>query len=1705
MKIRKKLVYVVVMLFVVLWCYPNTLRITKAADSSSPGGNITNLNVKKPSGFDAYKSSEQNPYGYRVGEVFRLVTKNELSLYKSNDINASGGELSSKVYDTYNKKDNTITGSFQSNKSLKTEKDQALCFTESVAYHDPVNVQKQNICYVGVEPESGKIYYWIQDSKNNSASKKKLVTDNTIFLGKAVVDKIEDYQANAFLAVTAGDYNGDGKDSIMIAVTTKEKVDIYEMNPENMSVSKRLGIGGKSGAKEYKDYLAVDMTTGDFDGNGVDDLAVATAFGKQPTQEDATAKLSFKYGKKGETFDGSFTSWKKIENGGSDSLFAPGISAGDMDGDGQDEVVVAGMQVKFNESNFTYKDDTVVIACFGFDGNKITVQSYQNEATNQWTVGGVYPDGDDRWQTTGVECFKVNGKASSEYVFINGTIYKLNKVVMEECYTPDYFKKQDNGADKLIITNTYIKSVTSGNLDGNEYGREQVAFVIGLKVSGVQAYYYKLGVIGGDNYSTDKKVGTSAMSVCGVASGFTSNDIQSAGYEVKNKKDAADNVLNCIVTAVDSDEDGTVARYTGVDYAYSDPTVETVLQAAPRFDELGQEAGETTYAQETSYELEHSTSDNVSFSAGVTSEAEIEAAVALKVSGEMGYQLDWAKSFTNTLGESYSTTVVAKSYNSVLIQRTPVYIYSYQLAKNNSSGSGGWNNTTYEKGKNMIQYAIPQKPVYFQLSIDEYNDYVDEYNKAADDANVGKQSSDPTYIQKLKKISNSYMKGNEGDPTKYANDWDKVNGVNLSKSNISLGYNGTSATNEWTTSGAYTEGVEMNHGFHYSNSLMFGVGALGNKIEIGGYTSLDYTHGTSEYSTTAHATTSSGTVNDLDQIALQKEGYQVKTIRGYSFDWNFGKWDMSLNGDSKDKTPVFGYVVSNCTSPAKPPEEIEVEGTGSDTLGVSWKKPTNTRAIDGYNVYLLQKGKYIKQNDAIVTDTKYEIGKLKSNTEYTVVVTSVTSQNDDVTRLQGTEGVWSDQEKATTWKAKHQLDYTLSHATAQVSHLGNVDVKSGDKILEQTVITFDMKAKDGYTLDSLVLKKDGEEKTIPLTGKDMTYSFVLTSDCSVSVKGVKTVDESQIKYGVDPDPSGAVNGIIKAKSGGVELAPPEAAVNNTNVDLEVTPNKGYVVKGWKIDGIQVDSIGQNTLKYYFTKPSHEIYAVLAKADAPEVTSVLTVKKPDHGNLVVKNEKGTALTADKNGKITVQKGSKLTVSYDADNYYSFREWTDDLASFGAGENNIAILVEKDMTLGATFYAPVKYKLTYGAASGGKITAEDTSGNNVLTATSHNPGTKILLKVKADQDYRILKLDVVQGTKTLPVSIKKGDTEYSYPITLNAGTTVQATFEQTYPVTVSKSTAKTTGAGNYGEKDTVTIQAGEKEGYIFKEWKVTGGNITLKDAKSPTTTFVMSDSAVGVEAIWEPHTHTFATHWSKNSKEHWHACTCGHNVTKDKAAHKESSWIVDKAATELLSGARHKECTVCGYVTKRETINPSKTGVMLLKGTSTSKTISLKWSKIKDADGYEIYGAKCSKNYKKIKTIKTNKTTEWTQKKLKKGTGYKYYIRSYKMINGKKRYLRRTDDIHVATSSGKYTNVKKMTGTSSVKTKVGKTKKITIKIQLQKTYRKTLGHVAKVRYVSDNKGIATVSKKGVVTGKKKGTCYIYAYAENGVSKKIKVSIA
>ena len=67
-------------------------------------------------------------------------------------------------------------------------------------------------------------------------------------------------------------------------------------------------------------------------------------------------------------------------------------------------------------------------------------------------------------------------------------------------------------------------------------------------------------------------------------------------------------------------------------------------------------------------------------------------------------------------------------------------------------------------------------------------------------------------------------------------------------------------------------------------------------------------------------------------------------------------------------------------------------------------------------------------------------------------------------------------------------------------------------------------------------------------------------------------------------------------------------------------------------------------------------------------------------------------------------------------------------------------------------------------------------------------------------------------------------------------------------------------------------------------------------------------------------------------------------------------------------------------------------------SGSAAIKVSWNKVNGATGYEVYRYTGSKWTK----IATTKATSYTDKKVKKGTTYKYKIRAYTKANKKTVY-------------------------------------------------------------------------------------------------------
>lgn len=166
----------------------------------------------------------------------------------------------------------------------------------------------------------------------------------------------------------------------------------------------------------------------------------------------------------------------------------------------------------------------------------------------------------------------------------------------------------------------------------------------------------------------------------------------------------------------------------------------------------------------------------------------------------------------------------------------------------------------------------------------------------------------------------------------------------------------------------------------------------------------------------------------------------------------------------------------------------------------------------------------------------------------------------------------------------------------------------------------------------------------------------------------------------------------------------------------------------------------------------------------------------------------------------------------------------------------------------------------------------------------------------------------------------------------------------------------------------------------------------------------------------------------------------------------------------------------------------------------KSVRLSWAKVKGAEGYIIYGSLCGKKMKEISRVPAAKKSI-TIKKLKKGKYYKYIVTAYKKIGSEIRVLSQSKSVHVCTTGGKVANPTKITAKKKLTLKKGKTKKISAKIKPSK---KVKVHIARFRYESTNPKIASVNKKGKIKAKKKGSCSIYVYSQNGLSVKIKVTV-
>lgn len=1300
-----------------------------AADPSEPqfSSDAANTLMKntKPAGFD----NTTNPYGYAVGRPFAMVEKNELLYFETYGTSATG-----KIADvgTPESLKNFISKKgTASDASLPNMDISALqtyyAFVQSVSFDPFGSGRRDHVAYVGLDKSDKQVYLHIYDTRTGEYKGKQWVGEmNWMFDNKGLIRALN-LETNAYLNITAGDFDGDGKDTLIIYVPhTKRSTGLmqtfdyepfvgcflYEYsftgknsfvllnNTSIMGEGKKLGFGndmlhdsykklyhtdvgsptdpgangdsiyGKSGPTFDNRFhkLGVDMVVGDFNGDQIDDIAVLSYFFINNVNSRNLnlyrPQVKIKYGKAGGSSSGGGSSFVDgdadekfyvcpegelqniLQNDvvyNSNSMNACSITAGDFNNDGYEDILVAGLYANVSASYATTHSSQTAYTTLLNNGNRGFVQSeYKVMASNGWTKAGSRTK--EVVSPLAVEAVAFNGASAADFVFINGTLYNYNAQTGElyKLTSNEYsFRTNSNGKTnnfwfegEIGGKTEFFRSVAVGNFDGNNAGREQIVFVTSAETGNEDKYSFSKGMISATYPDTSDSYEA--------ANGF---DLTLSYW---SPNEAYGDYYGCtaqvLLTACDRNQDGVIAKYKGVSYAYSDPEVKAVIQAAPYFSALSDSGeNETAYTITESFELEQSSSNNVSFSVGMSySYGGLLAPVEVNISA--GYSLEWSKTYSTALQKEYSLTVKARAYNTVLVSRTPVFIYAYEILDEN----GKWS------GDTAITLSIPQQPVYQQLSVDDYNGFVDEYNGYMNNKNYhaviresDKTDKDKKYYYPLVKIDKAanWLDGNEGNPFMYNQlGWgvySHLGAEQLSKLAIRLGHNGGLNEVSWGKSNIKSVSEEMSHGFYFNFSISYGV--FGDGIlfshDVGFETSLNYSNGSGVSTTTTSSEGCTGVVNDIDGPDLASNGIPQNVYTQYTFDWTLGQWFRHLYGDENNKTIFIGYNLTNLSAPSPAVVDLEAELLDEDEIRLTWSQPDKTPGwpdAEGYYLYQVENGEYNRISNLIpVGTTSYDISGLKTNTEYEYVLTTVCKVDG-----KDKESAWSNSATITTAKRDYKVNYKIDNEKAadiSVRHLGNVNIKSGDEINESDIIKIRVSPKNRhFELVSLTLDNGGEETVFrPDLNGNIECAFALGGEANIFVSTRKTFDSAEVIFVGEYKNGEDLLGTVTAKVGETDLPAPGGTVTG-DVTFTAVPQNGYTLKSWKITDAEnntdiVNAAGSNTYTLTLGSTRYTVEAEFERVSETDRPVKLTY------SVASGNETGMAAT-----KQTYQSGTAVPV-------------------------------------------------------------------------------------------------------------------------------------------------------------------------------------------------------------------------------------------------------------------------------------------------------------------------------------------------------------------------------------------------------------------------------------------------------------------------------
>ena len=918
--------------------FPQVTLPAKAAETTAKtqdensNENTDAFGIKMDTTIDTKKEKANNPYG----------TEGWVNLFTVPELFVSQGYDGYRSFETYNynndrdHKEGSIGSITDGTRIGKKEEGNKNGFT--IMDTAPVDAegegQKRYVAVLGYWLGGKRLELYIADKDGNRVS-------NTYAIGgEKTLDYLEQadaFEDTGFVSVAAGDFNGDGKDTVIayapLMESDSEQPQLWEFSiGSNMQLEKTgtvcnifdiLGTGNiatkhSNNGKVFRNTPVVQMTTADTDKDSVDELVVTA--GMNNTKADVNNRQSrmFIYDNITEEeksyWNKTFELDTKGYNNGNQRLRWASSSVGNlvMTGSGADypEIITAGwVDKKTNkDADLTHDIGAYVTSCSKTTkkGNSAIGTYAKSEvpaigSNGQPQVSGFTKDGhyrDDVQSLVVVDTFAADGVNAAASVLIMDTIYtyEAGKGLNEE-YRTDYFNHSDNGIGTSIITNGLVQDAVSGNFSGNEEGREQIVFTTCQKRASKNQYFYKT--------YTYKKTGKSFW------------QCNSTGYRISKKGNAYTSLC-----APDIDSDSTIARIKDVSLTYTEPEVLALLESTPYFSEVDEgDIGNS----ETAYGKENGEGTSVSTAEGLTTNivagfewsvddicAGFVCGAGFETSVEQGYTWETATSTTKKFSLNYSNDT---GENQVIVYRRPVTTYRYEI-------KGTKDTMVLARQGTLLTSMLP----------------VDEYNEAAQDGTLA----------------------TPGNPFSYRSSTAGLNNVAESKITTQYGKEGT-VTQEFSTE------TEQEKTFTYDLNASFTAYGLVFGVKAGGGAGTTYSESQSTINT--EAITKTGAVTG-------------KQVEGYDFNWKFAHWTTKVNGT---EIPVLGYVLTNVIAPPSPPENLAVESVTSDSAKITWD--AGERGADEYRIYqIYSDGSDIQIGTVDGTESTYEVTGLKPDTSYTYAI-----------------------------------------------------------------------------------------------------------------------------------------------------------------------------------------------------------------------------------------------------------------------------------------------------------------------------------------------------------------------------------------------------------------------------------------------------------------------------------------------------------------------------------------------------------------------------------------------------------------------------------------------------------------------------------------------------------------------------------------------